>query len=211
MSYTYLCIRKLTYTHTDTGTQAHTQAHTGTHTHTHTHTHSQSSSRECCQAGDGSKWRQAQWEGLEVTVREHNPSSKWTTTEMAVQEMEALSVLRHPNILLLMATCCGPSKHDLLLVTEPVKTLSLYQLLHHFENYLTLFHSQRISIACGITQGLKCFNVAVHLVSECFLQPCAIFTMLSVWHTHSSPHTQSTSHKTSNQRQEKNKLQSITH
>ena len=117
--------------------------------------------RESWLAGDGSRWRQAQWEGLEVTVREHNPGSKWTTAELMVLEMESLSVLRHPNILLVMATCCGPSKHDLLLVTEPVKTFSLFQLLHQFEDGATQFRSQRLNIARGITEGLRPSSVLI--------------------------------------------------
>ena len=106
--------------------------------------------RELCQARDGSRWRQAQWKGQEVTVREHNLDSKWSTTELMVMEMESLSMLRHPNILLLMATCCGPTKHDLLLVAEPVQTPSLFQLLHQFGERLL---SQRIGIALGLSKG----------------------------------------------------------
>ena len=104
-------------------------------------------------AGDGSWWRRAEWESCEVTVRKHNANSKWTSTELMVQEMESLSVLRHPNILLLMATCCGPTKHDLLLVVEPVEVYSLFQLLHRFKKSSVLHGMRRMDIACGITSG----------------------------------------------------------
>ena len=108
------------------------------------------SGRGLCLAQDGSRWRQTRGEGQEVTVREHNSNSKWTTPELMVLEMESLSVLRHPNVLLLMATCCGPTKQDLLLVTEPVQTSSLFQLLHQFRERL---QSQKISIALGVSKG----------------------------------------------------------
>lgn len=116
------------------------------------------SGRESCLAGDGSRWRQAWWEGQEVAVREHNSNSKWMTPELVVLEMESLSVLRHPNILLLMATCCGPAKQDLFLLTEPVQIFSLFQLLHQFGDRL---HSQRLSIALGIAKGLRYNNIQV--------------------------------------------------
>ena len=104
-------------------------------------------------AGDGSRWRHAQWEGLEVTLREYNSNSRWSSPELMIQEMENLSLLRHPNILLLMATCCGPSKHDLLLVVEPVLTYSLFQLLHQFEESFMTSHARKVDVALGITKG----------------------------------------------------------
>jgi hypothetical protein len=104
------------------------------------------SGRELCLARDGSRWRQARWEGQEVTVREHSSNSKWTTPELMVLEMESLSVLRHPNVLLLMATCCGPTQRDLLLVTEPVQTSSLFQLLHQFRKRLQSQKSALLSV-----------------------------------------------------------------
>ena len=104
-------------------------------------------------AGDGSRWRWAEWESCEVTVREHNANSKWTSTDLMVKEMESLSVLRHPNILLLMATCCGPTKQDLLLVVEPVEPYSLFQLLHQFKESRILRGGKRMNIACGMTSG----------------------------------------------------------
>ena len=70
-----------------------------------------------------------------------------------VQEMESLSVLRHPNVLLLMATCCGPMKHDMFLVLEPVLTYSLFQMLHQFEETSVNCHMRRVNIACGVTKG----------------------------------------------------------
>ena len=39
--------------------------------------------------------------------------------------------MRHPNIILLMAVSCGPTKADMLLAMEPVQTgASLYEQLH---------------------------------------------------------------------------------
>ena len=104
-------------------------------------------------AGDGSRWRWAEWEGCEITVREHNVNSKWTSIELMVQEMEILSVLRHPNILLLMATCCGPTKQDLLLVVEPVEPYSLFQLLHQFREGKMLHGMRKMDMAYGVTSG----------------------------------------------------------
>ena len=41
--------------------------------------------------------------------------------------------MRHPNIILLMAVSCGPTKADMLLAMEPVQAGvgSLYEQLHH--------------------------------------------------------------------------------
>ena len=103
-------------------------------------------------AGDGCRWRQAQWQSSEVTVRVHVIKSRWTTAELLVHEMESLSVLRHPNILLLMATCCGPTKNDLLLVLEPVHTPSLFQMLHRSEDY-HFGHRERMGIMSGSIKG----------------------------------------------------------
>ena len=104
-------------------------------------------------AGDGSRWMQAQWQSMEVTVREHNANSRWTSSELMVLEMESLAVLRHPNILLSMATCCGPMKQDLLLVVEPVHTHSLFQLLHQCEPRFMPSCIRKKYIARGITNG----------------------------------------------------------
>ena len=38
--------------------------------------------------------------------------------------------MRHPNIILLMAVSCGPTKADMLLAMEPVQGASLYEQLH---------------------------------------------------------------------------------
>lgn len=38
--------------------------------------------------------------------------------------------MRHPNIILLMAVSCGPTKADMLLAMEPVQVASLYEQLH---------------------------------------------------------------------------------
>lgn len=103
-------------------------------------------------AMDGSRWKQAQWQCCEVTIRQHNVTSQWTTAEMMVLEMETLSILRHPNILLLMATCTGPMKDDLLLVVEPVQTYSLFQLLHETEHSNQLWQ-MRVDIACAVSKG----------------------------------------------------------
>ena len=40
------------------------------------------------------------------------------------------SIMRHPNIILLMAVCCGPTKADMFLAMEPVQMTSLYEQLH---------------------------------------------------------------------------------
>lgn len=108
-------------------------------------------------AMDGSRWKQAQWQCFEVTVRQHNVTSQWTTAEMMVLEMESLSVLRHPNILLLMATCSGPMKHDLLLVVEPVQIHSLFQLLHETE-HTNMFWQMKVDIACALAKGKEVVN-----------------------------------------------------
>lgn len=75
------------------------------------------------------------------------------TSELMVKEMETLSVLRHPNIVLLMATCCGPAKHTLFLVLEPLMTSSLFYLLHKSEHCSGFGHKERLTIACGVTSG----------------------------------------------------------
>ena len=104
-------------------------------------------------AGDGSRWRRAQWESSEVTVREHSTKSRWMSSELMVLEMESLAVLRHPHVLLLMATCCGPTRQDLLLVVEPVKIYSLFQLLHGQFEAITFSQWTRVDLACGVTKG----------------------------------------------------------
>ena len=41
------------------------------------------------------------------------------------------SLLRHPNVPILMAVSCGPTGPDLCLVLEPLSISSLHHQLHH--------------------------------------------------------------------------------
>lgn len=45
--------------------------------------------------------------------------------------------MRHPNIILLMAVSCGPTKADMLLAMEPVQGPSLYEQLHEQQSKLS--------------------------------------------------------------------------
>ena len=105
-------------------------------------------------AKDGCWWKKAEWNGSDVTIREYNAKSKGMTSQLMLKEMENLSFLRHPNITLLMGTCCGPAKNTLFLVLEPLMVPSLHHFLHGTVDYQ--FSPMELhSIACGITSG-KC-------------------------------------------------------
>lgn len=61
------------------------------------------------------------------------------------------SKLRHPNIVLIMAVCCGPTVNDILVVLEPVVLGSLFTLLHRSDKKLT--NHEKLSILCDTLDG----------------------------------------------------------
>ena len=68
--------------------------------------------------------------GLRPARRESTRISlKWGTGGLLTRELEVLSALLHPNILLLIATTSGPN-NSLQLIFEEVAHGSLYQCLH---------------------------------------------------------------------------------
>ena len=69
-------------------------------------------------------FRAAHWKRTRVSLK-----TEWGTSNLLSKESEVLSVLLHPNILLLMATTSGPS-NCLQLIFEHVALGSLYQCLH---------------------------------------------------------------------------------
>lgn len=61
------------------------------------------------------------------------------------------SKLRHPNIVLIMAVCCGPTKNDMLIVLEPIVLGSLFTLLHCSDKKLT--NHEKVSVLCDVLDG----------------------------------------------------------
>ena len=69
-------------------------------------------------------FRAAHWKCTRVSLK-----TEWGTSNLLSKELEVLSGLLHPNILLLMATTSSPS-NCLQLIFEHVALGSLYQCLH---------------------------------------------------------------------------------
>ena len=69
-------------------------------------------------------FRAAHWKCTRVSLK-----TEWGTSNLLSKELEVLSGLLHPNILLLMATTSGPS-NCLQLIFEHAALGSLYQCLH---------------------------------------------------------------------------------
>ena len=69
-------------------------------------------------------FRAAHWKCTRVSLK-----TEWGTSNLLSKELEVLSGLLHPNILLLMATTSGPN-NCLQLIFEHVDLGSLYQCLH---------------------------------------------------------------------------------
>ena len=65
------------------------------------------------------------------------------------------SKLRHPNIVLIMAVCCGPSIKDILIVLEPIMLGSLFTLLHHSDKKLT--DHEKVSVLCDTLDGERVY------------------------------------------------------
>jgi serine/threonine protein kinase len=81
-----------------------------------------------------------------------------------LQEMEILSYLRHPNLLLFIGVSYDPStRTPLWIITELMKN-SLYGILHDLRLDLTL--SEVVDIAVGVASGLE-VGVLVSSVAVC--------------------------------------------
>ena len=70
-------------------------------------------------------FRAAHWKCTRVSVK-----TEWGTSNLLSRELELLSGLFHPNILLLMATTTSGPNNCLQLIFEQVALGSLYQCLH---------------------------------------------------------------------------------
>ena len=75
-------------------------------------------------AGGRTGLRPARWKSTRISLK-----TEWGTGGLLTKELEVLSGLLHPNILLLMATTSGPN-NTLQLIFEQVAHGSLYQCLH---------------------------------------------------------------------------------
>ena len=65
--------------------------------------------------------------------------------------------MRHPNIILLMAVCCGPTKANMFLAMEPVQRMSLYEQLHGQEIEFSSLEAADViyDVASGEQYSLK--------------------------------------------------------
>lgn len=72
-------------------------------------------------------------------------------TSVLVSPPVPCSELRHPNVMLLMAKCCGPRQQDMFLALEPLQTGSLYQLLHREQGRLSRLEA--VGLVSDITRG----------------------------------------------------------
>ena len=70
-------------------------------------------------------FRAAHWNCTRVSVK-----TEWGTSNLLSRELEVLTGLFHPNILLLMATTSSGPSNSLQLIFEHVSLGSLYQCLH---------------------------------------------------------------------------------
>ena len=75
-------------------------------------------------AGGRTALRPARWKSTSISLK-----TEWGTGGLLTKELEVLSGLLHPNILLLMAITSGPN-NSLQLIFEEVAHGSLYQCLH---------------------------------------------------------------------------------
>ena len=75
-------------------------------------------------AGGRTGLRPARWKSTRISLK-----TEWGTGGLLTKELEVLSGLLHPNILLLMATTSGPN-NTLQLIFEQVAHGSLFQCLH---------------------------------------------------------------------------------
>ena len=77
-------------------------------------------------AGGRTALRPARWKSTRISLK-----TEWGTGGLLTRELEVLSALLHPNILLLIATTSGPN-NSLQLIFEEVAHGSLYQCLHQW-------------------------------------------------------------------------------
>ena len=75
---------------------------------------------------------------------------------MHILKQPLCSKLRHPNIVLIMAVCCGPTVSDILLVLEPVVLGSLFTLLHRSEKKLT--SREKVAVLCDVLDGENIYH-----------------------------------------------------
>ena len=59
--------------------------------------------------------------------------------------------MRHPQLTLLMAVCCGPRQQDMFLALEPLQAGSLYKLMH--KDHRRFSRLQAVGIVGDITRG----------------------------------------------------------
>jgi ankyrin repeat protein len=92
------------------------------------------------------------WRGTQVAIKqfklEYSTSAK--ELEKFIKEMQVLSTVRHPNLILLMGVCIDSP--NLCLISELVAHSSLFQAIHKSTKPLSL--ETRMRIAIQITQGL---------------------------------------------------------
>ena len=92
------------------------------------------------------------WRGTEIAVKqfkvEYSNSAK--EIEKFIKEMQVLSQVRHPNLILLMGVCIDSP--NLCLVSELVPNCSLFQAIHKSMKPLSI--ENKFKIAIQITQGV---------------------------------------------------------
>jgi tRNA A-37 threonylcarbamoyl transferase component Bud32 len=92
------------------------------------------------------------WRGTEIAIKQFKPEYSASSREFSkfLKELEILSYIRHPNLLLIMGL--SVDSPNLCIVTEYLPRSSLFHLLHRAKVPLTM--EQRLNIAIEITQGL---------------------------------------------------------
>lgn len=93
------------------------------------------------------------WRGSEVAIKQFTTEYSTSQKEMSkfVKELQVLSQVRHPNLLLLMGICVDQSQ--LCLVTELIPNFTLFYAIHkNKQKILTL--SERFSISIQLGRGL---------------------------------------------------------
>lgn len=92
------------------------------------------------------------WRGTEIAIKQFKIeySTSLKELEKFIKEMQVLSQIRHPNLILLMGVCID--QPNLCLISELVPNCSLFQAIHKSQKPLTI--ENRFKIAIQITQGL---------------------------------------------------------
>jgi tRNA A-37 threonylcarbamoyl transferase component Bud32 len=99
------------------------------------------------------------WRGSDVAVKQFKLEYRSSQKDLYkfVAEMRVLSLIRHPNLLLLMGICVD--QPNLCLITEYVTNCTLFSAIHRAKGNTPLSLAERFKIAFQLTQGLLYLHI----------------------------------------------------